>query len=60
MKCAKCGTEFEFPIYVIPAEAVFKIKGELGEFQECTQEGRVLVPVCPCCFAFTGYKKEVV
>ena len=50
--CPGCGRWYDNPAYVVPAEATNT--EDLGPYKDATQEGRILIPVCPYCFRFTG------
>jgi len=57
MKCKECGVRFDFPAYIIPALAKWDID-ELGK-PATKRDGskNMLIPVCPNCYRFTGYKR---
>ena len=56
MKCENCGTEFDFPVYTTPSRANFD-NNDIGE-SSSSEYTTTMVPVCPYCFTFTGYKPK--
>jgi len=58
MKCKECGARFDFPVYIIPALATWNDEDAL-EKTDSLRDGskNMLIPACPRCYRFTGYKK---
>ena len=58
MKCKECGVRFDFPVYTIPSLAKWDEANQLGNPVNQRDGSRnTLIPVCPRCYRFTGYKK---
>jgi len=54
MKCENCGSEFDFPLYTTPNRVDFGNE-DIGE-SSSSEYTTTMVPVCPYCLRFTGYK----